>query len=326
MIFVADALRYDYLPKSIAKAGNVIKTLAPSLYTPTSFASLVTAKSPENHNVRTFFDSLDMRLKTVFDVFEYGSYYDHPNDPMCKIVLRHCPSPKELTEMEEPFVWVERAMDTHIPYGHIKHGNEVKNTTLAGKEYQYALYSRKLDARKEYKEGVEEVERHFWSHIDELKDTGVLERTLIIFTSDHGELLGEFGRFTHNYPPCRELVEVPTVFLGTNLNVEFMRSIDIIPTALGILKPKRYLDGCDGVDIRLQEPKKAVNLTKTRLTVWECHNKKIRLVSYYRRIPEFRLMRNKWVRIPIPLAIFSRRLLPMSTSATLKKDIQDLLI
>lgn len=305
-IFVADSLRYDHAPSSIVSAGRLVKTLAPSLNTPASFTSLVTARSPENHNVTSFFDSLDFGTKTVFDVFKDGSYYDHPNDPMCKIVLRNCPNPKPLTEMEEPFVWVERAMETHIPYGRIKHGNETKYTKeggLWGKEYVCALESGQINAVREYARGVKGVEKHFWDHVDELKSMDVYRKTLIVFTSDHGELLGEYGRFIHNYPPCRELVEVPTVFLNTKLNVEFMRSIDIVPTAFGILGLER-LRGWDGVDVRKEKPKKGVNLVEGRvLTIWTFNDGKIRLTRYYKKVGSF-----IWIPMSLSMIMLNRKL------------------
>lgn len=305
-IFVADSLRYDFMPKRVGDAGSLIKTMAPSLNTPTSFASLITARSPENHNVRTFFDPLSPRIQTVFDAFKYGSYYDDPGDSMCKIVLRNCPKPKELTEMKEPFVWFERADETHIPYGRIKHGNFIENwreNELWGKDYVHALESGKVNAKEEYMKGVEGVKDHFLAHLDELKNMGVYERTLVIFTSDHGELLGEYGRFTHNFPPCKELVEVPTVFINMQLDVKFMRSIDILPTAFAVLglKPLRRWDG---VDVREKGVKTGVNLVEGRiLTLWEWNEGNIVLKKYYKKVGN-----SLWMPMPIPTVMANRKL------------------
>lgn len=123
--------------------------MTPLLYTPTSIASIVTLKNPQNHNVRDFFDALDLKFMTIFRLFQNWSYYDRPEDPMSKIVLKYCPRPEELTNMKEPFVWIERALETHIPYGEIKHGNNVDEITrgdgLIGSKYTNALYEGKLD-------------------------------------------------------------------------------------------------------------------------------------------------------------------------------------
>jgi len=60
-----------------------------------------------------------------------------------------------------------------------------------------------------------------------------MDRTLVIFTSDHGELLGEYGGLTgHVRPPCPELVYVPTVFIhplikNKKTEESIMRHVDL---------------------------------------------------------------------------------------------------
>ncbi|MCJ7450363.1 MAG: hypothetical protein MUP58_01340 [Candidatus Nanohaloarchaeota archaeon QJJ-9] len=65
VVFVSDSLRYDFFPEELAEESEsgIIPTLAPSLHTPTSFASLFTGLSPENHNVRGFIEELDSEEK-----------------------------------------------------------------------------------------------------------------------------------------------------------------------------------------------------------------------------------------------------------------------
>lgn len=317
LVFVADSLRYDYVPASIGHAGTLIKTLAPSLYTSTSFASLITARSPEHHNVRSFFDALNHHVPTVFDLFPYGSYYDHPVDPMCTIVLRNCPQPTELTAMKEPFVWIERALDTHIPYAKITHGNDIFSDYIqqSGKAYIKALARGEINRYEEYVKGVKSVEAHFWKHVNELKTMDVYENTLIIFTSDHGELLGEhWVGDVHNYPPCQELIEVPTVFLNTKIDYDFMRTIDIIPTALGIVNHESSIQW-DGKDIRKHKPTRGANATQNTFTWWSYNegNQQITLQKYYKKITS---KRNLWIPIPITLAHLSRKINPLKTKST----------
>jgi hypothetical protein len=77
-----------------------------------------------------------------------------------------------------------------------------------------------------------------------------LEDTLVIFTSDHGELLGEHGETLHVAPACPELVYVPTVFIHPKLSEssfqidatsDIIEHVDIVQTALSLL---------DGVKMR----------------------------------------------------------------------------
>jgi hypothetical protein len=272
-IFVADSLRYDYVPESIAEEGKVINTLAPSLHTPVSFASLVTGKSPEKHSVRGFNDTLSSHHKTIFDFFENGSFYDNELDPVRNTVLKNTPEAKELEEIEPPFVYIERAMDTHIPYGEMGHGNE-----LLAHQKEASDEARNRDVRKNYKKGVRSVEKHFWSHIETLKDRNLKEDTLIIFTSDHGEFLGERvnlrKRYAHAHPMHEELVEVPTVFLNKDINSESARFIDLVETSLKSTKNKSL--NSDSVDLRRETPKKGKSLIDGYTsfnTDWKFENK-----------------------------------------------------
>ncbi|MDY6766076.1 MAG: hypothetical protein SVW77_01805, partial [Candidatus Nanohaloarchaea archaeon] len=181
-IFVADSLRYDYLPETVAAEGTVIPTLAPSPRSPSSFASLVTGKAVRSHAVRSFHDTLSPSHTTLFDRFEEGSYYDHEDDPVRKTVLQHAPPTKELAELDQGFVFFERAMESHFPYNEIPHGNPLKHQDMdAGELSQYS----RRELRQRYQEGVDGVADHFWDHVQELEDRGLRENTLIVFTSDH---------------------------------------------------------------------------------------------------------------------------------------------
>ena len=76
---------------------------------------------------------------------------------------------------------------------------------------------------------------------------------MIIFTSDHGELLGEYGGLTnHGRPPCPELVYVPTVFIHPSIKPDnaniTIRHVDLYPTIASILNQK-ITYAVDGVDL-----------------------------------------------------------------------------
>lgn len=69
----------------------------------------------------------------------------------------------------------------------------------------------------------------------------VLDETLLVFTSDHGELLGEDGRVSHLTPVYPEVVCVPTLFVHPDFPDEdeveqtFMGRVDLLPTVLSAL-------------------------------------------------------------------------------------------
>ncbi|MEM9598183.1 MAG: sulfatase [Acidobacteriota bacterium] len=82
-----------------------------------------------------------------------------------------------------------------------------------------------------------------------LDELALSERTLVVFTSDHGELLGEHGLTGHIYL-YEDNVLVPLIMAGpgvpTGTRVERqVRSIDIVPTLLDLLgiEPPEGLDG-----------------------------------------------------------------------------------
>lgn len=296
VIFVSDALRYDFLPHSIAENGEVITTLAPSLATPISFASLATAKSPLNHNVSNFVDPLDSSLPTIFDFFPNVCFYDHPNSAVSNYIFKRIPAGIELTEIKEPFIWMERMMDTHSPYGKMGHGGKLPSKWKKfgwgrGRGGDYFEIVRKYGSLlEEYKKGVKRVEEHFWRHISELKQRNILEDTLIVFTSDHGELLGEKRffrrRYGHTFPACIELVKIPTVFFDISLKEDFMRTIDIVPTCLDILNKLPKDEKFDGVSIRKEGPDRGISLLNSPymkyLSKWQYEEGQLHLKNRFK--------------------------------------------
>lgn len=78
--------------------------------------------------------------------------------------------------------------------------------------------------------------------VEELQKLGIYDRTLIVFTSDHGEEFGEHGKVGwHSHTLYDELLRVPLVikfpraaYAGTRIARQ-VRSIDIAPTILATL-------------------------------------------------------------------------------------------
>lgn len=57
-------------------------------------------------------------------------------------------------------------------------------------------------------------DRYFGKVIDALEDYGVLDHTLVLYTSDHGEELFDHGFATHGHTLYQELVRIPLVLSG----------------------------------------------------------------------------------------------------------------
>lgn len=86
--------------------------------------------------------------------------------------------------------------------------------------------------------------------LEAIDDLGLRERTLIVLTSDHGELFGEHGQYNH-ISLFDENVMVPLVFIdpalapGVRRVSHQVRSIDLLPTILDRLgvPPPEEIDG-----------------------------------------------------------------------------------
>ena len=85
-----------------------------------------------------------------------------------------------------------------------------------------------------------------------LKETGQLDHTILIFTSDHGDMCGEHGRHNKGIP-CEGSARIPFVIAapgliqpGTIIH-ESLGTVDFKPTLLGMLgfKSKRDMQGRD---------------------------------------------------------------------------------
>lgn len=136
-------------------------------------------------------------------------------------------------------------MDPHAPYG--APGDERERFTAGysekhdfGKLLPNELQQGKLtlDARGQqhvidlYDAEVSYWDRCFGELLAELKLRGLLDKTTIVLTADHGEELFEHGRLGHGYSLNQELLWVPLVFVGPDLPVGERRAQPVSTAAL----------------------------------------------------------------------------------------------
>jgi len=94
-------------------------------------------------------------------------------------------------------------------------------------------------ARHGYYAMVTEVDHHVGRILDVLDEEGLREDTIVVFTSDHGERLGEHLQYSKGYPGRDPVSRVPLLVryprrLGASRRTvsDIVESVDIVPTML----------------------------------------------------------------------------------------------
>lgn len=267
VIFVSDSLRWDHLLDEIAKMGKVYKTISSSLYTASSFPSIISGLYPPRHRVFNWNDIIEKKHKGFFNNSDINTSLwcettwtkMGPDNSDIHRILR-IKNGTSLEKIETPFVYLEDDKGGHCPYGF-----PFEKYTGGCKEFFKEFYKKEnRELKKQYRLGIEESAKNFKKRIDTLKKRDILDETLIIFTSDHGELLGEYGGLIgHGRPPCPELVYVPTVFIHKSIKPEtekkyVIRHVDLYPTIAEILGFRTDFD-IDGKSLMSNEPKTGLN-------------------------------------------------------------------
>ena len=272
-LYVGDAVRWDFVPDRLTSTGVAIKSIAASIHSPTSFASIISGLHPPQHGVRQFQDTLP---EECFNLITsptiqtgFANTINHRidvepggEDIISKTLGVPLTHPEEFGQIEPPFVFVERGKGGHSPYG-----------DFDGDSWDYYQNRGAMDPSqyaREYREGVENDVDWFQSRVDTLAERGLLDDTLVIYTSDHGELLGERGMIAHSPPIHRRHVEVPTVFINPELDGRFcrgslVRHVDLVPTIISAMDMEKGAADFPGKDLQNNPPSKtAVSMFEQR--------------------------------------------------------------
>jgi arylsulfatase A-like enzyme len=152
-------------------------------------------------------------------------------------------------------------MDTHFPFmppnsdftsgeqlylNYLMTRNRIADLTITPPEQRSLL--------KLYREEITYLDSELERLFNKLKARGELSKTLIIFTGDHGELLGEFGKFGHKSARLGSpLTHVPLLIWGDDIPDKTIRSpvslVDIVPTIYDYIGISPQ-DGLDGHSLR----------------------------------------------------------------------------
>lgn len=98
---------------------------------------------------------------------------------------------------------------------------------------------------------IQRIDICFGSFIDYLKSTGLFDQSVVILTSDHGDSLGEGGRWGHAYAWFPEILRIPLIvhlpsarsWQGDVDRTRLAFSTDITPTLYSVLGQRPVLEG-----------------------------------------------------------------------------------
>ena len=268
VLFVGDAVRYDTLAQKLSEFGPTFKTVAASLHTPASFASMLTGQNVPSHGVTGFQYTIPDDVSSLVDLEDWNVGFSSKTGTMHEDMHRifGTSNRMSLEEAEEPFVWIVRDPGGHAPYNGYD-GATYDQISEDAPEYFDRVAGNRTQLRADYQRGVAASLERFEHAIKVVRDRGIEDETLLVYTSDHGELLGEYGLIGHNHTAVPELVYVPTTFVHPSLEGgikgDLMRHIDQLPTLLDTLGAKLPTDDIEGQSIFQGSPQMGYNHFET---------------------------------------------------------------
>jgi hypothetical protein len=231
--------------------GVTFKTVASGIMTPISFPSIISGLYPSHHGVFDFFsDWLINDPETLLNLEGYHSslwaennwtgYHPPPSAPIYNVV--GCKQRVSLKELKTPFIYLEDEKGGHCPYGWSLTNNEYDESDCTR---FFSDFGRKdvKELRKKYRTGAQRSLNEFQNRLKIIENRGLWDETLVIFLSDHGELLGEYGGIVgHESFTSPEVVYVPVVFIHPDLpkgltgeQEGVLRHVDLYPTICSII-------------------------------------------------------------------------------------------
>jgi len=168
-------------------------------------------------------------------LYAYSVLKDWPKDKGAKNLTKALEELLAITKRKKPkFIFIN-LMEVHEPYFLLD--------KLRGKILIENLKANKLDVdvvqkwKKKYPEEVKYVTKKISEIMKILKGRNLFDNSLIMVTSDHGQLLGEYGRIGHGTFLYDELLRIPLLIkYPKNIEIEITKQ-DLKYISLLTLKP-----------------------------------------------------------------------------------------
>jgi len=146
-----------------------------------------------------------------------------------------------ISQDEEPFFAYLNLQNSHVPYEipadyprRFSHGKQKPDFTFS------RVTASQIDVAKDfYADSLNYVDHQLGRLIDHLRQTGALERTVLVVTGDTGQGFMEHGFFTHSSELYDEVMRVPLIVsvpdTAGRADSRLAQHIDIPPTILTLL-------------------------------------------------------------------------------------------
>ncbi len=243
--------RYDLLEESVVLMSELLRE-----------RGYATANVTTNRNVGDFFG-----FRQGYDADGFVELFDPSDDDMVKVeelTARAGDTTRAaiawLESAPEPFFLLVHPTDPHSPYappeGWDRYGAGIKSRADGSSKSLKDLSTARSPADVQrvvslYLGEIAYNDHAFGELLSWMRARGVLDRTIAVFTSDHGEEFWEHGERGHGKTLFEEALHVPLVVrypgavpAGRRLG-QLVSTVDVLPTvfALAGLDPPAWVDG-----------------------------------------------------------------------------------
>jgi arylsulfatase A-like enzyme len=278
---------------ALARSGALFEnTIAPSPWTLPSHASLLTGLYPRRHGVRTHRSALAKGEATLAEMFRAEGYataaitnslnvtprygylrgferYHYEAERLDRVVPSNViPLANVWLEegLREPFFLFLHLYDLHSDYRSVgrhedrfasPYDGPVDGTTRQLAQVAKGQLTLSEDDRERlldlYAASIRQVDEEIGRLLTTLHGRGLLARSIVVVTSDHGEEFLEHGGALHGRTQYEEVLKVPLVLRGPGVpkgtRVDAAVSlVDIVPTILA-LTGAQVPEGLEGRDL-----------------------------------------------------------------------------
>jgi arylsulfatase A-like enzyme len=277
----------------LAREGALARGVSPTSWTKPAVASLLSGTHPLRHRAVGQHEVLPERVETLaerlkqhgyttlgvsasgwickqtgfgqgFDTLEWMG--DHGQGQFCHADKLNDELLPRLASLRAPFFLYVHYLDPHAPYDADRawDGSRLPASTAARVPlnaldlHGEIVYERPpelmADVLDLYDAGIRRADDGVSQLLARLEALGLMDATLTVVVSDHGEELQEHGRVGHGQTLYDEVIRVPLVFAGPGIpagtRLGATSVMDVMPTALDLLGiPRAARDAFDGVSV-----------------------------------------------------------------------------